>query len=126
MARAPTRSSHIARVVEIEGEEAWNEHVLKSDKPVLVDFWAVWCGPCKLVAPLMEWAEKEYEGRLKVVKVNHTPNPELVAKYKVYGLPTLMVFKDGQLVEGSHREGAVGKSILVKYIDQHVPAVVTV
>ncbi|GBF89162.1 thioredoxin x [Raphidocelis subcapitata] len=112
--------------MEIQGEAQFEQEVLKSDKPVLVDFWATWCGPCKLVAPLMDWAEKEYGDSLKVVKINHTPNPEIIATWKVYGLPTLMVFKDGQLVEGSHREGAVSKPVLLKYIQQHVPTTVKV
>lgn len=103
----------------------WEKEVLQSDKPVLVDFWAVWCGPCKLVAPLMAWAEKEYGDVLKVVKVNHTPNPNIISKYKVYGLPTLMVFNGGELVEDSHREGAVTKAILEKYIKEHVLTVVS-
>ncbi|KIZ02580.1 thioredoxin x [Monoraphidium neglectum] len=72
----------------------------------------------------MDWAEQEYGGSFKVVKVNHTPNPNIIAKYKVYGLPTLMVFKDGELVEDSHREGAFTKAILKKYIEDHILATV--
>jgi thioredoxin-like negative regulator of GroEL len=68
--------------------------------------------------------QQEYGGSLKVVKVNHTPNPEIIAKYKVYGLPTLMVFNNGALVPSSHREGAITKALLQKYIEQHVPAAV--
>lgn len=110
--------------MEIEGVSQFETEVLQSTKPVLVDFWATWCGPCKLVAPLMDWAEKEYGERIKVVKINHTPNPEIIANLKVYGLPTLMVYKDGQLVPGSHREGAITKALLQKYIQQHILATV--
>eukprot|EP00195_Chlamydomonas_chlamydogama_P013741 CAMPEP_0202896018 /NCGR_PEP_ID=MMETSP1392-20130828/5106_1 /ASSEMBLY_ACC=CAM_ASM_000868 /TAXON_ID=225041 /ORGANISM="Chlamydomonas chlamydogama, Strain SAG 11-48b" /LENGTH=147 /DNA_ID=CAMNT_0049581233 /DNA_START=109 /DNA_END=552 /DNA_ORIENTATION=- len=92
--------------------------VLKSDKPVLVDFWANWCGPCKLVAPLMDWAEKEYKD-IKVVKVEHDANPNLISQYKVYGLPTLILFKDGVEITGSKREGAVTKAMLQAYLKQH-------
>ncbi|GBF94037.1 thioredoxin chloroplastic [Raphidocelis subcapitata] len=109
-------------VTEIQNWAQWETDVLASDKPVLVDIWATWCGPCKLVAPLMDWAEKEYGDKFKVVKVNHTPNPEVIAKYKVYGLPALMVFKGGELVADSHREGAVTKAILQKYVDEHILA----
>lgn len=93
--------------------------VLKADKPVLVDFWAPWCGPCKLVAPLMEWTEKEYGSTLKVVKVEHDPNPKLIEKYKVYGLPALMLFKDGAEIANSKREGAVTKQMLLAYLKKH-------
>ncbi|KXZ54939.1 hypothetical protein GPECTOR_3g109 [Gonium pectorale] len=112
------RSLPVTRVANIE-TASFDAEVLKSDKPVLVDFWASWCGPCKLVAPLMDWAEKEYDGKLKVVKIEHDKNPELIAKYKVYGLPTLIVFKDGEEVAGSKREGAITKVLLQQYLSKH-------
>ncbi|GFR53034.1 hypothetical protein Agub_g15726 [Astrephomene gubernaculifera] len=112
------RQLHVARVADVN-EAAFEEQVLKASTPVLVDFWAAWCGPCKLVAPLMDWAEKEYGGKLKVVKVEHDANPALIAKYKVYGLPTLIVFKEGQEVEGSKREGAVTKAMLQQYLTKN-------
>jgi thioredoxin 1 len=111
-------------VKEITSDAEFEQEVLKAEGPVLVDFWAPWCGPCKLVAPLMTWAEKEHAGALKVVKVEHDPNKSLVEKYKVYGLPTLIVFKDGQEVPGSKKEGAVTKAILEKYIKKHAVAAV--
>ncbi|WIA29118.1 hypothetical protein OEZ86_011629 [Tetradesmus obliquus] len=105
-------------------EAQWETEVLQCDKTVLVDFWAPWCGPCKLVAPLMTWAEKEYPD-IKVVKVEHDANKGIVEQYKVYGLPTLMVFKDGKEVEGSKTEGAVTKAKLADYIKKYAAAKVS-
>ena len=117
---APRRSrgSTVVRVLEVD-QSSFDAEVLKASNPVLVDFWAPWCGPCKLVKPLMDWAEKEYDGKIKVVKVSHDPNPELVAAYKVYGLPCLVLFKDGAVVEGSLHEGAVTKVWLTKYLEKY-------
>jgi thioredoxin 1 len=81
--------------------------VLESDRPVLVDFWAAWCGPCRLVAPLMDWAAELYGDRLKVVKMEVDPNPETIARYKVEGIPTLILFEKGEIL--ARIEGAVGK-----------------
>ena len=89
---------------------------LQSPVPVLVDFWAVWCGPCKLVAPLMGAVEKEMGGKLKVVKVNADPCPNLVEKYKVYGLPTLSLFRPGSDSPVAQREGAIGKKALFEWL----------
>eukprot|EP00890_Picochlorum_soloecismus_P001445 jgi/Picsp_1/2300/NSC_05764-R1_thioredoxin x len=101
-------------------ESSFEQEVLKTELPCLVDFWATWCGPCKLVAPSMEWADKEFNGKLKVVKVDCTEgNKQLMEKYKVYGLPCLIVFKDGEMVEGSFHEGAITRKGLEKYISDH-------
>lgn len=102
----------------IVGESEFQEKVLSSDLPVLVDFVADWCGPCKLIAPFIDWASQDYKGKLKVFKIDHDANPQLVEKYKVYGLPTLILFKDGQEVSGSRREGAITKDKLKVYLDQ--------
>ncbi|GIL60522.1 hypothetical protein Vafri_15070 [Volvox africanus] len=112
------QSTHVARVTNVT-ETIFDEQVLKADTPVLVDFWAAWCGPCKLVAPLMDWVEKEYNGKLKVVKIEHDSNPQLIAKYKVYGLPTLIVFNNGEEVPGSKREGAITKGLLEQYLSKY-------
>ena len=77
----------------------FEQEVLKSDIPVLVDFWAVWCGPCQMLAPTIEELAKEYEGRVKVGKVNVDEQPELSRKYGIMSIPTLILFKDGQIAE---------------------------
>ena len=77
----------------------FEQEVLKSDIPVLVDFWAVWCGPCQMLAPTIEELAKEYEGRIKVGKVNVDEQPELSRKYGIMSIPTLILFKDGQIAD---------------------------
>lgn len=76
----------------------FKDEVLNSDIPVLVDFWATWCGPCRMVAPIVEEIADEYDGRIKVGKVNVDEEPELAMQFRVASIPTLMVFKNGQLV----------------------------
>lgn len=83
-------------VMNIAGETEFSEKVLHSEKPVLVDFWAPWCGPCKMVGPEVEAVAQAYEGKAVVVKVNVDENPQLASKYNVMGVPTLLVLKDGQ------------------------------
>ena len=77
----------------------WEREVLNSPTPVLVDFWAAWCGPCKMVAPIVNQIAEEYEGRLRVVKLDADANPDILTQYGVMGLPTLMLFKGGQAIE---------------------------
>lgn len=88
-------------------DREFSAEVLECDRPVLVDFWAAWCGPCRLVAPLMDWAAELYGDRLKVVKMEVDPNPETIARYKVEGIPTLILFEKGEIL--ARIEGAVGK-----------------
>ena len=107
------------RAVVDSSQEAFPADVLEASHaaPVLVDFHAAWCGPCKLVAPSMVWADAEYDGKLKVVKIDCTDgNKDLMEQYKVYGLPCLIMFKDGKMVDGSLREGAITKKGLAEYI----------
>jgi thioredoxin 1 len=80
-------------------ENNFEVEVLKSDKPALVDFWAEWCGPCKMLGPVVEELAKEYSGRVKVGKVNVDKNQSLAEKYGIRGIPTIILFKDGKIVE---------------------------
>lgn len=93
----------------------WEQEVLKASGLVLVDFWAVWCGPCRMVAPIVDEISKEYGGKLKVLKLNTDENPDVASKYKIMGIPTLMFFKDGKTVD--QVVGAVPKSQLKSKVD---------
>ncbi|KAL2635214.1 hypothetical protein R1flu_006693 [Riccia fluitans] len=102
-------------------EDSFDEEVLKSTIPVLVEYWATWCGPCRLMGMVMDWAAQEYEGRMKCVKIETDPNEGLKAKYKVYGLPTIMLFVNGEEVPGSRKEGAMNKEKLAIFLQQVLP-----
>ena len=92
--------------------------VLKSGTPVLVDYWAEWCGPCKMIAPILDETAKEFGSRLQIAKMNVDENREVPAKFGIRGIPTLMLFKDGQLA--ATKVGALSKSQLVAFIDQQL------
>ncbi len=96
-------------------DTSFQADVLQADKPVLVDFWAEWCGPCKSIAPILDEASQSYEGRLQVAKVNVDDNRDVPAKYGIRGIPTLMLFKNGQLA--ATKVGAVSKAQLTAFID---------
>lgn len=96
----------------------FQQEVLNSATPVLIDFWAVWCGPCKMVAPVVEEIAKEYDGKLKVGKVDVDSNPEISMKYGIRSIPTLMVFKAGKIVE--QIIGAVPKRNVIEKVLPHV------
>jgi thioredoxin 1 len=93
----------------------WDQEVLKSTTLVLVDFWAVWCGPCRMVAPIVDEISKEYAGKLKVLKLNTDENPDIAGKYKIMGIPTLMFFKNGERID--QVVGAVPKAQLKSKVD---------
>ena len=99
-------------------DASFDNDVLQSDKPVLVDYWAEWCGPCKTIAPLLDDLSKVYDGRLQIAKMNVDENRDVPAKYGIRGIPTLMLFKGGQLA--ATKDGALSKSQLTAFLDAHL------
>ena len=92
--------------------------VLKSGKPVLVDYWAEWCGPCKMIAPILDEVSETYKDKLQIAKMNVDDNREIPAKFGIRGIPTLMLFKDGQLA--ATKVGAMSKAQLTAFLDQQL------
>ena len=107
-------SEHILQISDAE----FDEKVLKSATPVLVDFWAEWCGPCKMIAPILEEIGAEYQGRMTVAKVNIDNNPGTPQRYGVRGIPTMILFKDGEVL--ATKVGALAKSQLAAFIDANL------
>jgi len=102
----------------IELTDANFEEVINSTKPVLVDFWAEWCGPCKMIGPIVEELAGEYEGKAVIGKVNVDENPNVSAKFGIRSIPTLLVFKNGEIVD--KQIGAVPKGVLVQKLEAQV------
>lgn len=99
-------------------DTSFETDVLKSGVPVLVDYWAEWCGPCRMIAPILDEVSTAYEGKLQIAKMNVDENREVPAKFGIRGIPTLMLFKDGQLA--ATKVGALSKAQLTAFIDQQL------
>lgn len=99
-------------------DAAWDTEVLNSDQPVLVDFWAEWCGPCKMLAPVLESVVDDYAGKIKIVKINVDENPETAPKFGIRGIPTLILFRNGKV--SATKVGALSKSQLTDFLDEQL------
>jgi thioredoxin 1 len=107
-------SSHIHAI----SDDSFESEVISSSVPVIVDFWAQWCGPCKALAPVLEDVSQKYDGKVKFVKLDVDSNPSTPPKFGVRGIPTLILFKDGQVK--ATQVGMIGKAELMQFIDSHI------
>jgi thioredoxin 1 len=107
-------SEHIHHVT----DASFEAEVVKADLPVLVDYWAEWCGPCKMIAPILDEVARDYAGKLRVAKVNIDENQDTPARFGIRGIPTLMLFKDGNIE--ATKVGALSKSQLTAFLDSHL------
>jgi thioredoxin 1 len=112
------RRSNLSDKIVYVSDDSFDSEVLQADGPVLVDYWADWCGPCKMIAPILDEIAGEYDGKLKVAKLNIDENPVTPPKFGIRGIPTLMIFKGGN-VEAT-KVGAVSKSQLTAFIDSNL------
>jgi len=115
--QSPTAKHMTSNIVHVS-DATFADEVLNADGPVLIDYWAEWCGPCKMIAPILDELAEEYGEKVKIAKLNIDENPETPPKYGIRGIPTLMLFKDGN-VEAT-KVGAVSKSQLAEFIDSNV------
>ena len=99
-------------------DKSFNEKILNSKEPVLCDFWAEWCGPCKQIAPILKELAEEYSEKIKIAKINIDENPEIPSKYGIMSIPTLILFKNGESI--SSQIGLVEKNSLTKWLDENI------
>jgi len=114
----PAKGLYVMSAIESVTDKSFKADVLESEVPVLVDFWAPWCGPCRMVAPVVEEIALEYKDQIKVVKLDTDKNPETASHYGIRSIPTLMIFKEGQKVVEGTVVGAVPKSTLANTLDK--------
>lgn len=107
-----------SNLIKAISDASFDADVLQSATPVLVDYWAEWCGPCKMIAPILDEVAASYQGKLQVAKMNVDDNRVIPAKYGIRGIPTLMLFKNGQLA--ATKVGAMSKAQLTAFVDQHL------
>jgi thioredoxin 1 len=100
-------------------DATFDNDVLKSAEPVLLDFWAEWCGPCKMIAPILDEVANEYQGRVKIAKLNIDENPQIPPRFGIRGIPTLILFKNGKVE--AQKVGAMSKSQLFAFLDSNLP-----
>jgi thioredoxin 1 len=118
VSQTPKGTSMASDLIKHVTDATFETDVLKSAQPILVDYWAEWCGPCKMIAPILDEVSTTYEGKLNIAKMNVDENREIPAKFGIRGIPTLMLFKDGQLA--ATKVGALSKAQLVAFIDQQL------
>jgi len=106
----------MSELIKHVSDASFDADVINAGVPVLVDYWAAWCGPCRMIAPILEQIAPEYQGRVTIAKLNVDENPETAAKYQVRSIPTLLLFKEGQVV--ASQVGAVSKSDLGAFLDK--------
>ena len=114
----PLRGIMASQSIHRVTDDTFEPEVLKSDTPVLVDYWAEWCGPCKMIAPILDEVSSAYQDKLQIAKMNVDENREIPAKFGIRGIPTLMLFKDGQLA--ATKVGALSKAQLTAFLDGHL------
>jgi len=112
------RNFYVSDQIVAVTDDSFDTEVLQSEKPVLVDYWAEWCGPCKMIAPILEEIAPGYADKIKIAKLNIDDNPNTPPKYGIRGIPTLMLFKDGAV--DAIKVGALSKSQLTEFIDENI------